>query len=64
MKIKYEQSLTIFFFCGGESSCGVGANVLDCDVIVTKFKLQWYYYIHFSTNILAKGMKTLIPQAI
>ena len=28
------------------------ANVLDCDIIVSKFKLQLSYYIHFQTNAL------------
>ena len=33
------------------------ANVLDCDIVVSKFKLQSLYYIHFQTNILEKGLK-------
>ncbi len=30
--------------------------VLDCDIVVSKFKLQSCYYIHFQTNSLGKGM--------
>ena len=41
--------------------CGVVAYVLDCDIIISKFKLQSCYYIHFQTNILWKGMNSLIP---
>ena len=33
----------------GRSPCGVVANVLDCDNIASKFKLQSSYCIHFST---------------
>ena len=40
---------------------GVVANVLNCDIIVNKFKLQSCYYIHFQTNTLRKGMNPLIP---
>ena len=31
-------------------------NMLDCDFVVTKFKLQSYYCIHFQSNILWRGM--------
>ena len=30
---------------------GVVVNVLDCDIIVTKFELQPRYYIHFRTKL-------------
>ena len=29
------------------SPCGVEANVLDCNIIVRKFKLQSLFYVHF-----------------
>ena len=32
------------------------ANVLDSDILVSKFELQSPYYIHFWTNIFGKGM--------
>ena len=35
----------------------VVANVLDCDIVVSKFKLQLHHYIHFRTNTLEKDMK-------
>ena len=30
----------------------VVANVLDCDIVVSGFKLQSCYYVHFWTNTL------------
>ena len=39
--------------------CAV-ANVLDCNSVVSKFKLQLCYYVHFLTNTLVKGMNPLI----
>ena len=35
------------------------ANVLDCDIVVSEFKLQSYYYFHYLINTLGKGMNTL-----
>ena len=40
--------------------CGVVANVLDCDIIISEIELQSHYYVHFQTNILEK----VILQAI
>ena len=39
-------------------------KVLDCRIIVSEFKLQSYYYIHFQTNTLGKGMNPLILPAM
>ena len=39
-------------------------KVLDCSFEVGKFKPQLYYYIHFQTNTLWKGMNLLIPPAM
>ena len=33
------------------------------DTVVNKFELQSRYYVHFRTNTLGKGMKSLIPLA-
>ena len=30
-----------------ESPCGVVAKVLDCDIVVSEFKLQSCYYVYF-----------------
>ena len=48
-------------FCW-ENFCGVVANVLDCDIIVREFKIQWCYKIHFQTNTLGKGKNSLFLQ--
>ena len=42
----------------------VVANVLDFDTVVTKFKLQSCYYVHFWTNTLEKGKNCLISPAM
>ena len=46
------------------SSCGVVANVLDCDIVVSEFELQSRYYIPFQTNTLGKDINTLILSAV
>ena len=40
------------------------AKTLDCDFKVSDVELQVFSYVHFWTNILVKGMKPLILQAI
>ena len=45
----------------GESFSRVVANVLDCDIIVSKFELQAHYDVHFQTNTTGKGMNPLTP---
>ena len=42
-------------------SCGIMVNVLDGNILVNLFELQWRYYVHFWTNW--KGMSHLIPSA-
>ena len=37
---------------------GVVANVLDCNIVVSKFKLQLFYYVYCLTNNLGKGMNS------
>ena len=41
----------------GGSPCGVVANVLDCDIIVSKFEQKSYYFVHFRTNTLGEGVE-------
>ena len=36
-------------------------NMLDCNIIVSKFEVQSRNYIHFQTNTIRKGMNSLIP---
>ena len=36
--------------------------MLNCNIIVSKFKLQSHYYIHFYANIIGKGMNLFILQ--
>ena len=49
---------------GGEDPHSVVVNMLDCNVVVSEFKLQSLYYIYFQPNTLGKGMNPLIPPAI
>ena len=43
------------------SLCGFIGNKLDCNSVVSEFKLQLHYYVRFWTNNLGKGMNLLIP---
>ena len=47
-----------------ESPMGVVANMLDSDIIVSEFKLQSCYYVHFQINTVGKGVNPLIPPAM
>ena len=38
------------------------ANVLDCDIAVSEFKLQSRCNVHFEDNTRGKGMKPLFLQ--
>ena len=42
----------------------VVANVLDCDIVVSEFELQWRDYVRFRVNTLGEDMKPLIRQAM
>ena len=46
---------------GGQFLRDVVANILDCDIIVSKFKLQLHYYVHCQNKTFGKGMNLLIP---
>ena len=58
--VKVINLIRIFWWKGRRHS--VMANVLDFNIVVSEFELQWHYYIHFRTNTLGKGMNSLIPQ--
>ena len=45
----------------GVSPSIVMVKELDCSLQVTEFELQTYYYVHFRTNTLGKGIKPLVP---
>ena len=38
----------------------IAANMMDSDIVVSRFKLQSHYYIPFWTNTLGKGINSLI----
>ena len=46
------------------SLCGVVANVLYCDIVVSEFELQSHANVHFLIDILGKGMNLLMPPVI
>ena len=46
-----------------ESLGGVVANVLDCKIVVSEFKLYSFYCIHFWTNAPWKDMNLFILPA-
>ena len=39
------------------------ANVMDCDIAVSKFELQLYYYVHFRIYNLGKGVNSFVKHA-
>ena len=39
-------------------------KALDSGIVVSEFELQSYYYDHFRTNTLGKGMNPLILPAM
>ena len=41
-------------------SIDVVANVLDCDIVVSEFKLHSRYHVHFHN--FRKGMNPFFPQ--
>ena len=43
---------------------GIVAKVLEYEIIVRKFKLQFHYYVHFWTNALRKGMNSITSPAV
>ena len=42
-------------FLPGRSPCSVMANILDWDIVVSKFKLQSHHYVHFQSDSLSKS---------
>ena len=50
----------LFFVNAWVNPCDVMANVLDCKILISKFKPQLHYYVHFPTNTLGKVMNPLI----
>ena len=57
----YFRQLSLAKLHGGRHR-GVMVKVMDCRIVVSKFKLQSLRYFHFRTNTLGKGMSPLIPQ--
>ena len=47
-----------------ESPRCVVANVLDCDVVVSKFEPQSHYYVHFRTMPLNKETKPIYKRNV
>ena len=43
-------------FDARESTSDIGAYMLDCNIVVSEFKLQLYHYVHFRTNTLEKAV--------
>ena len=44
-----------------ENPCVLVTNILNYDIVVSKFKLQSFYYVPFQTNTLRKAMNLFIP---
>ena len=52
--------MLIIFVSNGGCPHDIVANVLDNNLIVSKFKLQLHLYVHFWTNTHGKGMNFFI----
>ena len=66
-EISTHQNLWIMYInqiCKTGSPYDTVANVLDCNIIVSKFKLQSCYYVHFQINNIGKDMSPLILPAV
>ena len=48
-------------FLDGKGPLDIVANVLNCDIIESQFKLQSRCYIPFQTNTIRKNMNRLFP---
>ena len=45
----------------GKSPCGIVANVLDYNIVVSEFELHSGYYIPFRVNTLGEGYEPSYP---
>ena len=69
LEIQYPESLLtaeipLMLSLSGGGPCGIMANMQDSGLEVREFELYLYYYVHFWTNILGKGMNSLFPPAM
>ena len=46
------------------SPCGVVANVLDFDIVVSEFELMSHYYVYIPTIRLGKALIPLVLSAM
>ena len=40
------------------------ATVIDFDIVVSEFKFESVYFVHFQSNTLRKYMNPLVPPAM
>ena len=43
---------------------GIMVNVSDCDIVVCKFELPSYFYVHFWNNTHGKAMNPIVSSAV
>ena len=55
---------TVIIYIVGGGPRDVMVKVMDSGMVVSKFKLQSRYYVHFWTNTLRKGMNSLTLPAM
>ena len=57
---------TIMFYQNyvGRNSHDIVANVLDCNIVVSKFKLQSHPYIYFGSDIIGKDINPFLSLAM
>ena len=55
--------LSLFISIYLEETHAIADNILDSDIVGSKFELHLYYYIHFWTNAPWERYVPLIPSA-
>ena len=58
---KYGSLLSEEFTTHGGCPHGVMIKAMDCGIVVSEFKLQSSYYVHFRTNTLRQSYETPYP---
>ena len=44
----------------GGNHRSVVANILNNGIVISEFKLQPHYYVHFQTNTVGKGIESFM----
>ena len=62
IRITSNRLLTSRLICRRGSLCGLVANVLDCNIVISEIDSSHFITFIFRTNTLVKGMNTLLSE--